>query len=392
MVIGFGCHSVTSGCTSLIETGKKDSIAVFLKKFFKNLIIRILGWVNSNFERGPFSNSIFERIFDSMSEIDIISQYREQFVTYLKERTQLAEPKNLYEPVEYILGLGGKRMRPILTLMTAEAFGRKIEDAMDAALAVEMFHNFSLVHDDIMDDAPLRRGKVTVHEKWDVNTGILSGDAMLILSYQCFESYAPETYAELTKLFSKTALQVCEGQQYDVDFETRDDVTIPEYLKMIEYKTSVLVAAAMKMGAIVAKASQKDADAIYEFGRNLGIAFQLQDDYLDAFGDPKTFGKQVGGDIMENKKTYLYLKSLENASKDDQEGLVHLYSIKPDDSTAKVAAVKTIFKESGAVDETKKAIQDFTQKAFDALSETGLPDKNRALLKQFGQSLMERTV
>lgn len=351
-----------------------------------------MGWVNSNFERGPFSNSIFERIFDSMSEIDIISQYREQFVTYLKERTQLAEPKNLYEPVEYILGLGGKRMRPILTLMTAEAFGRKIEDAMDAALAVEMFHNFSLVHDDIMDDAPLRRGKVTVHEKWDVNTGILSGDAMLILSYQCFESYAPETYAELTKLFSKTALQVCEGQQYDVDFETRDDVTIPEYLKMIEYKTSVLVAAAMKMGAIVAKASQKDADAIYEFGRNLGIAFQLQDDYLDAFGDPKTFGKQVGGDIMENKKTYLYLKSLENASKDDQEGLVHLYSIKPDDSTAKVAAVKTIFKESGAVDETKKAIQDFTQKAFDALSETGLPDKNRALLKQFGQSLMERTV
>lgn len=351
-----------------------------------------MGWVNSNFERGPFSNSIFERIFDSMSEIDTISQYREQFVTYLKERTQLAEPKNLYEPVEYILGLGGKRMRPILTLMTAEAFGRKIEDAMDAALAVEMFHNFSLVHDDIMDDAPLRRGKVTVHEKWDVNTGILSGDAMLILSYQCFESYAPETYAELTKLFSKTALQVCEGQQYDVDFETRDDVTIPEYLKMIEYKTSVLVAAAMKMGAIVAKASQKDADAIYEFGRNLGIAFQLQDDYLDAFGDPKTFGKQVGGDIMENKKTYLYLKSLENASKDDQEGLVHLYSIKPDDSTAKVAAVKTIFKESGAVDETKKAIQDFTQKAFDALSETGLPDKNKALLKQFGQSLMERTV
>jgi geranylgeranyl diphosphate synthase type II len=302
MVIGFGCHSVTSGCTSLIETGKKNSIAVFLKNFFKNLIIRILGWVNSNFERGPFSNSIFERIFDSMSEIDIISQYREQFVTYLKERTQLAEPKNLYEPVEYILGLGGKRMRPILTLMTAEAFGGKIEDAMDAALAVEMFHNFSLVHDDIMDDAPLRRGKVTVHEKWDVNTGILSGDAMLILSYQCFESYAPETYAELTKLFSKTALEVCEGQQYDVDFETRDDVTIPEYLKMIEYKTSVLVAAAMKMGAIVAKASQKDADAIYEFGRNLGIAFQLKDDYLDAFGDPKTLWQAGGGRYYGEQK------------------------------------------------------------------------------------------
>ncbi|AEM70593.1 Geranyltranstransferase [Allomuricauda ruestringensis DSM 13258] len=327
-----------------------------------------------------------------MSDIDIISKYREQFVTHLQTRTKLGKPKNLYEPVQYILGLGGKRMRPVLTLMTAEAFGGKAEDALDAALAVEMFHNFSLVHDDIMDDAPLRRGKTTVHEKWDVNTGILSGDAMLILSYQFFENYPAEIYFELTKLFSKTALEVCEGQQYDVDFETRDDVTIPEYLKMIEYKTSVLVAAAMKMGAIVAQASQKDADAIYEFGRNLGIAFQLQDDYLDAFGDPKTFGKQVGGDIMENKKTYLYLKSLEKASKDDQDGLLHLYSIKPDDSTAKVEAVKTIFKESGAVDETKKAIQDFTQKAFDALAKTDLPEKNKALLKQFGKSLMERTV
>lgn len=327
-----------------------------------------------------------------MSDIDIISQYREQFVTYLKARTRLGEPRNLYEPVQYILGLGGKRMRPILTLMTAEAFGGKAKDAMDAALAIEMFHNFSLVHDDIMDDAPLRRGKTTVHEKWDVNTGILSGDAMLILSYQFFESYPTEMYFELTKLFSKTSLEVCEGQQYDVDFETRDDVTITEYLKMIEYKTSVLVAAAMKMGAIVANATQKDANAIYEFGRNLGIAFQLQDDYLDAFGDPKTFGKQLGGDIMENKKTYLYLKSLEKASKDDQDGLLHLYSIKPEDSTAKVAAIKTIFKESGAVEETKKAIKSFTQKAFDALAETELPEKNKALLKQFGESLMERTV
>ncbi len=327
-----------------------------------------------------------------MSDIDIISQYREQFVTHLEGRIQLGEPKNLYEPVQYILGLGGKRLRPILTLMTAEVFGGKAKEAMDAALAVEMFHNFSLVHDDIMDDAPLRRGKTTVHEKWDINTGILSGDAMLILSYQFFESYPSDMYVELAKLFSKTAIEVCEGQQYDVDFETRDDVTIPEYLKMIEYKTSVLVAAAMKMGAIVAKASKKDADAIYEFGRNLGIAFQLQDDYLDAFGDPKTFGKQVGGDIMENKKTYLYLKSLENASKDDQDGLLHLYSIKPEDSTAKVEAVKTIFKESGAVEETKKAIQDFTQKAFDALAETGLHEKNKALLQQFGEGLMERTV
>lgn len=327
-----------------------------------------------------------------MSETQFIDTYRDGFVAHLKSRTPMTEPQNLYAPIQYILELGGKRLRPILTLMTTEIFGGKVEEAMDAALAVEMFHNFSLVHDDIMDDAPLRRGKVTVHEKWDLNTGILSGDAMLILSYQFFESYPPETYKELTSLFSKTAIEVCEGQQYDVDFETRDDVTIPEYLKMIEYKTSVLVAAAMKMGALVAKAPQKDADAIYEFGRNLGIAFQLQDDYLDAFGDPETFGKQIGGDIRENKKTFLYLKALEKANKQDKESLLHLYSIKPEDSTAKVEAVKSIFEESGAVELTKEAINNFTQKAFDELKKIDLPKESKALLRKFGEGLMQRTV
>lgn len=327
-----------------------------------------------------------------MSETQFIDTYRDGFVAHLEARTPMTEPQNLYAPIQYILGLGGKRLRPILTLMTTEIFGGKAEDAMDAALAVEMFHNFSLVHDDIMDDAPLRRGKVTVHEKWDLNTGILSGDAMLILSYQFFESYPPEMYKELTSLFSKTAIEVCEGQQYDVDFETRDDVTIPEYLKMIEYKTSVLVAAAMKMGALVANAPQKDADAIYEFGRNLGIAFQLQDDYLDAFGDPESFGKQVGGDIRENKKTFLYLKALEKANKQDKESLLHLYSIKPEDSTAKVEAVKSIFEESDAVGETKEAISAFTQKAFDELEKIDLPKESKALLKKFGEDLMQRTV
>ncbi|MDC6383787.1 polyprenyl synthetase family protein [Flagellimonas taeanensis] len=327
-----------------------------------------------------------------MSETQFIDAYRDGFVAHLKARTLMKDPQNLYAPIQYILGLGGKRLRPILTLMTTELFGGKAEDAMDAALAVEMFHNFSLVHDDIMDDAPLRRGKVTVHEKWDMNTGILSGDAMLILSYQFFESYPAEMYKELTSLFSKTAIEVCEGQQYDVDFETRDDVAIPEYLKMIEYKTSVLVAAAMKIGAIVAAAPKKEAEAIYEFGRNLGIAFQLQDDYLDAFGDPETFGKQVGGDIRENKKTFLYLKALEKATKQDRESLLHLYSIKPEDSTAKVEAVKAIFMESDAVGETKEAISAFTQKAFDELEKIDLRKESKALLKKFGEGLMQRTV
>lgn len=318
--------------------------------------------------------------------------YRNEFIIHLEKKIEVKEPKNLYEPINYILGLGGKRLRPVLTLMTADLFGGILQDALDAALAIEMFHNFSLVHDDIMDDAPLRRGKTTVHEKWDVNTGILSGDAMLINSYQFFESYDPEVFKKLTILFSKTAIEVCEGQQYDVDFELRDDVTISEYLKMIEYKTAVLVAAAMKMGAIIAKASQNDTDHIYEFGKNLGIAFQLQDDYLDAFGDPETFGKQVGGDIMENKKTFLYLKSLEFAPKEQKESLKHLYSLQPEDPTTKIETVKSIFVESGAVEEAKKEISAYTQKAFDALGPINMPEKNKSVLKEFGENLMKRTV
>ena len=243
-----------------------------------------------------------------------IEVYQKSFISYLEDFAVDKEPNNLYEPINYILKLGGKRLRPVLTLMTTEVFGGIAKKAMNAALSVEVFHNFSLVHDDIMDDAPLRRGKKTVHEKWDLNTGVLSGDAMLILAYQLFENYEPKTFQSLAKLFSKTALEVCEGQQYDIDFETRNDVTISEYLKMIEYKTAVLVGAAMKMGAIVAKVSDEDQNAIYNFGRYLGIAFQLQDDYLDAFGNPETFGKQVGGDILENKKTYLVLKTLELGS------------------------------------------------------------------------------
>jgi len=321
-----------------------------------------------------------------------IAQYRETFLEYLQEKIVLTEPKNLYEPVVYILQLGGKRLRPVLTLMTAEIFGTSHKNALDAALAVEVFHNFSLVHDDIMDDAPLRRGKETVHEKWDINTGILSGDVMLILAYQLFENYEGETFRALAKLFSKTAIEVCEGQQYDVDFETRNDVTIPEYLKMIEYKTAVLVGAAMKMGALVAKASEKEAQDIYDFGRYLGLAFQLQDDYLDAYGDPKTFGKQVGGDIIENKKTYLYLKALENSSQEDKEKLLHLFSIQSEDSTEKVKAVKEIFNKSKAPEAIKKAIEDHTSKAFQLLETLNIGTKEKQLLKAFGEQLMNRTV
>jgi geranylgeranyl diphosphate synthase type II len=276
--------------------------------------------------------------------------------------------------------------------MSAEVFDADYKKALPAALAVEVFHNFSLIHDDIMDDAPLRRGNVTVHEKWDINTGILSGDAMLILAYQYFEKYEPAIFRELAKLFSKTALEVCEGQQWDVDFETRTDVSIPEYLKMIQYKTAVLVAAAMKMGAIIAETSQENANLIYDFGLNLGLAFQLQDDYLDAFGNPETFGKQVGGDIIENKKTYLYLKALEFASRDQAQQLVDLFAIQPEDSSDKIAAVKEIFVASGAAQETKNAIQDFTFKAFDTLQNISIDNDKKDMLRTFGENLMGRKV
>ncbi|HCV82549.1 polyprenyl synthetase family protein, partial [Zunongwangia profunda] len=259
-------------------------------------------------------------------------------------------------------------------------------------LAIEIFHNFSLVHDDIMDDAPLRRGKATVHEKWDVNTGILSGDAMLINAYQLFENYEGDTFKELAQLFTKTAIEVCEGQQYDIDFETRDDVSIDDYLKMIEYKTAVLVGASLQMGAIVAEVDEECKKAIYQFGRLLGIAFQLQDDFLDAFGDPKTFGKQVGGDIIENKKTFLYLKSLEVSAEDDARQLEYLYSISPEDNSGKIETVKSIFQKSGAAKLTKEEIEKYTIMAFDVLENISIAEEKKKPLRDFGNMLMKRTV
>lgn len=324
--------------------------------------------------------------------MEAISAYRDYFISSIEKVAAAKEPKNLYEPINYILSLGGKRMRPVLTLLAADIFGADYKDALPAAIAVEIFHNFSLVHDDIMDDAPLRRGNETVHEKWDLNTAILSGDAMLILAYQYFERYEPETFRDLAKLFSKTAIEVCEGQQWDVDFESRDDVTIAEYLKMIEYKTAVLVAAALKMGAIIAQTSTENCDLIYDFGLNLGIAFQIQDDYLDAFGDPESFGKQVGGDIIENKKTYLFLKAKQFADAGQLQQLGHLFSIKPTDNTDKIESVKVFFEKSGASDAALDAIRQYTFKAFETLEKMNVSEEKKALLKSFGENLMLRKV
>jgi len=318
--------------------------------------------------------------------------YHSAFLNYLETFSKVREPKNLYEPVHYILNLGGKRLRPVLTLMSADIFNCDYNKALDAALSIEVFHNFSLIHDDIMDAAPLRRGQQTVHEKWDTNTGILSGDAMLIMAYQLFENYEPDIFQALAKLFSKTALEVCEGQQYDVDFETREDVTIPEYLKMIEYKTAVLVGAAMKMGAIVAKASEKDQNGIYEFGRLLGVAFQLQDDYLDAFGNPKTFGKQVGGDIIENKKTFLYLKALHFLGASEKLQLEQLFSVNLKDNQEKIETVKQFFIASGSAKATQNEIENYTKQAFSVLETLSISEEKKMQLQQFGNALMTRKV
>ncbi len=319
-----------------------------------------------------------------------IEVYKDDFLAYLNKKVVLKEPENLYAPIQYILQIGGKRLRPILAIMTCDLFGENPKKAFDAALAIEVFHNFTLVHDDIMDSAPIRRGKETVHKKWDVNTGILSGDAMMIMAYQCFENYEPTIYKKLLKLFSQTALEVCEGQQLDVDFEIRNDVTILEYLKMITYKTSVLVAASMKMGAIIANVKESEADSIYDFGLNLGIAFQLQDDFLDTFGDETTFGKKIGGDIIENKKTFLYLKAIEVCETKDRESLLKLYN--SENSKDKVSEVTNLFERNKIPAITISEIEAYTNKAFKVLDELSISEKKKVVLKNFGLSLMKRTI
>jgi len=321
-----------------------------------------------------------------------ISKYSDALVAHLANKVTLKEPASLYEPIDYILTLGGKRLRPVLTLMSADFFGGNYKQALDASLAVEMFHNFSLVHDDIMDNAPLRRGHQTVHEKWDVNTGILSGDAMLILAYQLFETYEQKVFMQLAVLFSKTALEVCEGQQYDVDFETRNDVTISQYIKMIEYKTAVLIGASLQMGAIIAEASQSCQEKIYAFGKNLGIAFQLQDDYLDAFGNPLTFGKQVGGDIIANKKTFLYLTALQKSTPAEAQELSSLFASMPKNPSNKITAVKEIFVSSGASKATEDEIARYTNTSISLLQDIKISQQHKDTLKSFADFLMNRNV
>ena len=321
--------------------------------------------------------------------MESLSRYQTLFDNYLENNKQKSKPLGLYAPIQYILSLGGKRLRPLLALMATEAFGNKPEDALPAALSVEVFHNFTLIHDDIMDQAPLRRGAPTVHNKWDENTGILSGDAMLIQAYQCLEPYQNELFVKLINHTSKTALEVCEGQQYDMDFETQKDVTISAYLEMIRLKTAVLVGHSLKIGAWIGNASDQEAQLLYDFGVLLGMAFQIQDDYLDAFGDPKDFGKQVGGDILENKKTILYHEVMKSGNTKEKEALIQWHDT-IEKNNEKVIAVKGIFKTSGASIASQKLVTSYTKDAFKKLESLTISVQGKKLLIEFGQNLMNR--
>ena len=278
------------------------------------------------------------------------------------------EPYGLYEPIEYTLAAGGKRVRPQLAMIASQLFGGKDEDVLPAALALEVFHNFTLLHDDVMDKADVRRGRPTVHVKWNENTAILSGDQMLIEAYKLLSGVPADKLPKVLQLFNKMATEICEGQQYDVDFESQEHVTIDEYLKMIRLKTSVLLANALQTGAYIAGADEQAQEALYQFGIHIGLAFQIQDDILDVWGNPETFGKAVGGDISCNKKTFVYLEAKrQGGERREGERLEKWYSQVLEDNTEKIAAVKEIFEQLGVRAVCEKVVEDYTQKALDIL-------------------------
>ena len=321
-----------------------------------------------------------------------LKAYKQSFENSLENSISISTPKNLYSPINYLLSLGGKRLRPILTLMSADIFGKNHSKAIDAALAIEIFHNFTLMHDDIMDSAPLRRGKATVHNKWDVNAGILSGDAMMIEAYRALENYSDPLYGKLNRLFSKTAIEVCKGQQYDLDFETQSEVSQDEYLEMIRLKTAVLVGCSIKMGAIIGGANEIDSKYLYDFGVQLGIAFQIQDDYLDAYGKLESFGKQSSGDIIENKKTILYHQAMKNGSSEERKALKNWFSYDTTEinQDEKIKAVKAIFDLTGSSITSKDLVIKYTQSAFKKLDKLDISNNNKTLFKTFGTNLMGR--
>ena len=318
--------------------------------------------------------SVFEKIID------------EAIKRVLKD----CQPRTLFAPAEYILSLGGKRLRPLLTLMAADLFGKNAEEVVDAALAVEIFHNFSLVHDDLMDNADLRRGYPTVHKKWNDNSAILSGDALVIEAYKYIAKTPVNVLPDILELFSTTAMEICKGQQYDMDFEQRLDVTEEEYVEMIRLKTAVLIGCALKIGAIIAGAPAEDADSLYEFGINIGLAFQLKDDLLDVYGNPETFGKKIGGDILCNKKTFLLIRGLKHANGAQRKELNRWLTAIEYDPDAKIKFVKNIYDELNLKFVVENLIEKYYLASLDCLSSINIPDNRKRDLIILSENLMYR--
>ncbi|MDR0791762.1 MAG: polyprenyl synthetase family protein [Chitinophagaceae bacterium] len=314
---------------------------------------------------------------------DISERFKEKF----KERHFPLEPQGLYEPANYFLQLGGKHIRPVVCLMGNELFDEIHPDSWDVAMALEIFHNFTLVHDDIMDEASLRRGKETVHKRFGLNKALLSGDMMMIVAYQYLNKISPEILPSILSLFCKTAIEVCEGQQLDMDFEEKEKVSLAEYIRMIELKTSVLLAASLQMGAMLGGATPHNYHKLYAFGKNLGIAFQIQDDYLDAFGDSNKFGKETGGDIKRNKKTFLLLHALEEAKGKDKETLEKLLKSNDEDKVERVIA---IFKNCGVDTWANNLKEKYFSTAMRLLEEVVVISSRKKPLKDFANYLMQR--
>lgn len=320
-----------------------------------------------------------------------VKSYQNLFLNYLQQEAWPASPKALYEPVSYLMHLGGKRLRPVLALMAYSLFKEDVEIALPPALAVEIFHNFSLVHDDIMDEAPLRRGKPSVHTKYGINTGILSGDVMLIYSYEYLLKIGdPEKIKKMVAVFNRVAIDVCEGQQYDMDFEKRSDVTIDEYIDMIRNKTAALIAGSLALGAIAAGAPDGDVKNLVAFGENIGLAFQLQDDYLDTYGDPLKVGKKPGGDIIQNKKTFLILRALEIAGPEERQALEKYMSSTDFDEQEKIKAVTGILNSLDIPTLILTLKQTYQDQAFQHLREVKATNQSTKILYDLSMDLIGR--
>lgn len=319
-----------------------------------------------------------------------IEEYQNLIQSVIEKEIVHREPIELYDPINYTITMGGKRLRPILTLLTCDIFDGDIYQALYPALGLETFHNFTLLHDDIMDKAPIRRGLPTVYKKWDANRAILSGDTMMVMAYDYILESPKDLLFDIFTVFNRVGREVCEGQQYDMNFETDNNVTLDEYLKMIHLKTAVLLGGSMHVGAIIARTSEKNAKLIYDFGESVGMAFQLQDDFLDAFGDEDIFGKKNGGDIKANKKTYLYLKALELGSAQQQDELKQLFNIQDENNDDKVKRVLEIFNDLNIAAETQNLMDCYYDKAMKTLKNIDLSNEKKSVLVKLAESLMNR--